>query len=292
LEMQVEFFKNRPRTQMVYANYDLIDDQGRPLLGSDYCPGYQIPYGSNHIYLPQDPSELCVIRNNYIGPCFMYRSWVGRLIGDYDRYTFTMEDYDYWMIINDLFKTEHLGKTDILYANRVHGDSLTGRKVELKIVENTDRLMEFEKLRREFYRQKFKIYLIGNHDRLGEMRRPYEENGNSVSQFHIPCGNLDMEKGKAVGIWIYSGLERGFMARVREANPHAFFVMVHLIPEEIPEEDLQGKFDAIISLSAKGLEHFQDRRWFFSEKIQDALYPILCRANVNLFRKEKRFQIL
>jgi glycosyltransferase involved in cell wall biosynthesis len=292
LETQVEFFKNRPRTQMVYANYDLIDDQGRPLLGSDYCPGYQIPFGSNHIHLPQDPSELCVIRNNYIGPCFMYRSWVGRLIGEYDRFTFTMEDYDYWMIINDLFKTEHLGKADILYANRVHADSLTGRKKELRIVENTDRLMEFENLRQEFYRQKFKIYLIGNHDRLGEIKGLYGVSGHSVTQFRIPCENIEMEKGKAVGIWIYSSLERGLMARIREANPHAFFVMVQLVPEDIPDGDIEGKLDMVVSLVAKGLEHFQDRRWFFAEKFQNALYPILCKANVDLFRRTNRFQIL
>ena len=47
---------------------------------------------------------------------------------------FTVEDYDYWMIINDLFRIEHLGKEDILYFNRVHGNSLTGRKKELKLL--------------------------------------------------------------------------------------------------------------------------------------------------------------
>jgi hypothetical protein len=114
----------------------------------------------------------------------MYRSWVGRLIGDYDATTFTMEDYDYWMTINAFFRVEHLGINDSLYFNRVHEDSLTGRKKELKIVEKTDHLMEFERARREFYRKKFNIYLVGNDERLGLVKGPLEANRNCESIFY------------------------------------------------------------------------------------------------------------
>ncbi|MGQ9777570.1 MAG: glycosyltransferase, partial [Thermodesulfobacteriota bacterium] len=75
LELQVKFLKDNPDVQMVYSNYAIIDEEGNPLFGSDYCSGYQTPPGSNHIVLPKDPSDLNIIRNNYIGPCFLYRSW-------------------------------------------------------------------------------------------------------------------------------------------------------------------------------------------------------------------------
>jgi hypothetical protein len=221
----------------------------------------------------------------------MYRGWVGRLVGDYDPSMFTLEDYDYWMIINDLLKIEHLGKEDILYLNRVHKNSLTGRKEDLKIVENTDELMKFEKKRREFYRKKFNIYLVGNHDRLVEIKRIYQANGNTVRQFGIPCNDIRMEQGKAVSIWIYSAIERGFMARIMRDNPDAFFVSIVSDPDpvgSIEEKFLEG-FHMIVSLSGKKLENPQDRRWFYGEKTPPILYPILCKANIELFRKKESF---
>ena len=289
MEVQVEFLMNHPRVQMVYSNYDIIDDPGNPLMNSDYCSGYQKPFGSNHIHLPRNLSELNVVRNNYIGPCFMYRGWVGRLVGDYDPSMFTFEDYDYWMIINDLFRIEHLGKEDILYFNRVHGNSLTGRKEELRIVENTDKLMEFERMRREFYRKKFNIYLVGNHDRLGEVKRLYQTSGHNVTQFGIPCDDIKMEQGKVVSIWIYSAIERGFMARIMRDNPDAFFVSIVSDPMDSIEEKSQDGFHMIVSVSGKELENPQDLRWFYGEEIPPILYPILCKANIELFRKRASF---
>jgi glycosyltransferase involved in cell wall biosynthesis len=289
LEAQVEFLMNNPKVQMVYSNYDIIDDQGNPLLNSDYCSGYQKPFGSNHIHLPRNLSELNVVRNNYIGPCFMYRAWVGRLLGDYDPSMFTFEDYDYWMIINDLFRIEHLGKEDILYFNRVHGNSLTGRKEELRIVENTDKLMEFERMRREFYRKKFNIYLVGNHDHLGEVKRLYQTSSQNVTQFGIPCDDIKMERGKAVSIWIYSAIERGFMARIMRDNPDAFFVMIVLDHTDSIEEKTQDGFHMIVSVSGKELENPQDLRCFYGGEIPPILYPILCKANIELFRKRASF---
>jgi glycosyltransferase involved in cell wall biosynthesis len=289
MEVQVEFLMNNPKVQMVYSNYDVIDDQGNPLMNSDYCSGYQKPFGSNHIHLPRNLSELNVVRNNYIGPCFMYKGWVGRLVGDYDPFMFTFEDYDYWMIINDLFRIEHLGKEDILYFNRVHMNSLTGRKEELRIVENTDKLMEFEKMRREFFLKKFNIYLVGNHDHLGEVKRLYQTSGHNVTQFGIPCDDIKMEQGKVVSIWIYSAIERGFMARIMRENPDAFFVSIVSDPMGSIEKTFLDGFHMIVSISGKELENSQDLRWFYGEEIPPILYPILCKANIELFRKRASF---
>ena len=289
LEAQVEFLMNNPKVQMVYSNYDIIDDQGNPLLNSDYCSGYQKPFGENHIHLPRNLSELNVVRNNYIGPCFMYRAWVGRLLGDYDPSMFTFEDYDYWMIINDLFRIEHLGKGDILYFNRVHKNSLTGKKEELRIVENTDKLMEFERMRRQFYREKFNICLVGNDDRLVEMKRLYQANGQTVKQSWIPCEDIKIGQRKAVSIWIYSAIERGFMARIMKENPGAFFAVIFLDHTDSIEQKFMKRFHMIVSVSGKESGDHQDRRWFYAENISSILYPILCKANIELFRKKASF---
>jgi glycosyltransferase involved in cell wall biosynthesis len=289
LEAQVEFLIKHPDAQMVYSNYDIINDDGEPLLNSEYCPGYQKPFGSNHIHLPRDISELNVVRNNYIGPCFMYRHWVGRLIGDYDASMFTMEDYDYWMTINAFFQIEHLGKDDSLYFNRVHQDSLTGRKGELKIVEKTDRLMEFERVRREFYRKKFNVYLIGNDDRLNEIKGFLEANENIVRQFHIPCSETQMQNEKALGIWIYSAIEKGFITRVIRENPHAFFVGIQLDPEISLDEELLGNFGMNVAISKKTPGDSRFGLWFYGDVLHSTLYPILCKANIELFRRQVSF---
>ena len=289
LEAQVEFLLAHPDVQMVYANYDLIGEDGNPLLNSDYCSGYQRPPGSNHIHLPRDLSELNVIRNNYIGPCFMYRAWVGRLVGHYDAAQFTTEDYDYWMAINAFFRIEHLGKDESFYFNRVHADSLTGRKRELKIVEMTDRLMEFEKMRRAFYREKFKVYLIGNNERLKGIKEVFEANGNRVGEFRIPSGETLMEKGKALGIWIASPVEKGFVSRVMRENPHAFFAVIEASAKEPLDQELMKSFGMKVSISRKIDDYLSEDSGFYAEEMSSALYPILCKANIELFRRKESF---
>jgi len=289
LELQVKFLKDHPEVQMVYSNYAIIDEEGNPLFGSDYCPGYQTPPGSNHISLPKDPSHLNIIRNNYIGPCFMYRSWVGRLLGDYDPNMFTIEDYDYWMNINSFFKIKHLGIEDVLYFNRVHKKSLTGRKEELEIVEKTERLMDFEKRRRNFFLKKFDIYLIGNNESLQPIKRYYEKNGNKVKQITIPPAQTQFVGEKTLILWIYSYLEKGLILRIIKENPSAFFVMFIFEDYSEKEESFQNQFNMVVSCKNRDHPFFKEKNCFFSEKIVYSLYPIICKANIELFKKKEKF---
>ncbi|MGQ9778140.1 MAG: hypothetical protein ACUVQ9_13175, partial [Thermodesulfobacteriota bacterium] len=232
---------------------------------------------------------LNIIRNNYIGPCFLYRSWVGRLLGDYNPDMFTVEDYDYWMNINSFFKIMHLGREDALYLNRVHKKSLTGRKEELEIVEKTERLMNFEKKRRNYFIKKFDIYLIGNNESLHPIKRYYEKNGNRVRQITIPPAQTQFLGEKTLILWIYSYLERGLILRIIEENPSAFFVM--LILEDYPEkeETFQNRFNMVVSCKNKDHPLLKEKNCFFTEKIINSLYPIICKANIELFKKKERF---
>ena len=137
---------------MVYADYVAIDDRGEPLADPTFRPHNRRPASSPEIHLPRDPREINVVCDNFIGPCFLYRNIVGRLIGDYDP-GLGIEDYDYWMRVNHAFRIEHLGTDETLYRYRVHDRSLSGRAAELKIAERVAALMRTERSRNRFVSQ-------------------------------------------------------------------------------------------------------------------------------------------
>jgi glycosyltransferase involved in cell wall biosynthesis len=139
-----------PKWDMIYANVDIIDEDGSPLRSSDWYLHYQQPPGSEHIYLPEDPSELGVWPNNYVGAAFMYRNRAAWLLGDYSPHRFTTEDYDYWMRVNDLLTLRHSDFREPVYDYRFHSKSLTARDKELGITTSRERLMVFEDFRRDF----------------------------------------------------------------------------------------------------------------------------------------------
>lgn len=153
----VGFLRDKPDVTMVYADYELIDERGEPLVGGEF-----------RVMDRTDKSNLSVVRvnrsthdlnryeDNFIGACFMYRGQIGRLLGDYNP-ELGLEDYDYWMRINRLFAIEHLGSDDILYRYRVHDNTLSARARELKIQERAKVLMGYERERTEWGKAPFQI---------------------------------------------------------------------------------------------------------------------------------------
>ena len=147
LERLVAFLEERPEVAMVYADYELIDERGELLEGGEF-----------RVMDRTDKSNLAVVRvhrsthdlnryeDNFIGACFLYRGQVGRLLGDYNP-ELGLEDYDYWLRINRLFRVEHLGSDEVLYQYRVHQNTLSARARELKIAERAKALMAYERER-------------------------------------------------------------------------------------------------------------------------------------------------
>ena len=129
-----------------------------------FRPQNRRPANSPEIHLPRDPREINVVRDNFIGPCFLYRSIVGRLVGDYDP-GLGIEDYDYWMRVNHAFRIEHLGTDETLYRYRVHDRSLSGRAVELKIAERAAALMKTERARSRSHREPWTVLVDDRTDR-------------------------------------------------------------------------------------------------------------------------------
>jgi glycosyltransferase involved in cell wall biosynthesis/2-polyprenyl-3-methyl-5-hydroxy-6-metoxy-1,4-benzoquinol methylase/predicted nucleic acid-binding Zn-ribbon protein len=177
LEEQVKFLQKNPDVDMVYCDYEAIDDRGKPLVNSDFRVHNQKPKGSSFIHLPRSTEQLNLEKDNFIGGCFMYRGGVGKIIGEYDRFAFGCEDYDYWMRINSLFTIKHLGKDDILYRYRIHDDTLNARAKEFGIFEKVEKLMQYDKERRKFYEDKFDIFCVGSiFNRLEDFYRASENN--------------------------------------------------------------------------------------------------------------------
>jgi GT2 family glycosyltransferase len=151
LERMVSCLQRHPDWDMVYANQDIIGEDGNILVDSDWFSGYQEPSGSGHVFLPTDPSELNMWPNNYVGGAFLYRDRVDHLIGEYSTRRFGTEDYDYWMRVNGLLNLRHADFKQPVYDYRFHDDSLTSRDDELGITRNRVKLMTFEDFRRDFY---------------------------------------------------------------------------------------------------------------------------------------------
>jgi O-antigen biosynthesis protein len=156
LDRMVQFLKHHPDVALVYADYLAIDDKGNPLTDPSFRPQNRRSPRSPEIHLPLDPGPLNETPDNFLGACFLYRGYVGRVLGDYWP-ALGVEDYDYWMRMNRLFKIAHLDTDEILYRYRVHDNTLNARASELGIYERLNALLERERQRGEFSKEKWTI---------------------------------------------------------------------------------------------------------------------------------------
>ena len=150
LELLVGKLRAEPELGMTYADYYAIDDRGNLLQDRSWRAHNRPNPESGEIRLPRTTELLNVVQDNFIGPCFMYRGWIGRCMGGYDS-QLGVEDYDYWMRINAFFPIRHLGDDRLLYRYRVHENTLSAKAHEHKILEKAQRLMAYEKERAVFY---------------------------------------------------------------------------------------------------------------------------------------------
>jgi len=150
LEKMVSCLSKHPSWDMIYANMDIIGEDGLPLKNSSWYSGYHNPFNSEHVHLPTNTAELNTWPNNFIGGAFLYRSYVNNLLAGYNTNQYTREDYDYWMQINSLFTIKHVNFNTPVYDYRFHSESLTHHDEELKITSDRKFLMIFDNFRRDF----------------------------------------------------------------------------------------------------------------------------------------------
>ena len=150
LARMIAELERHPEWDAAWANEHIIGEDGELLRGASWYVGYQQPPGSGHVHFPVDPSELNTWANNYVGAAFLYRDRVATLLGDYSRFRFGTEDYDYWMRLNALLTLRHADFTDPVYEYRFCSGSLTDRDEEIGITRNRGFLMVFDDFRRDF----------------------------------------------------------------------------------------------------------------------------------------------
>lgn len=157
LARQVAFLRARPEVAMVYADYELIDAHGERLVGGEFrVMDRRDPANPSVVRVNRSTHDLNRYEDNFIGACFLYRGAVGRLLGDYNP-ELGLEDYDYWMRVNRLFRIEHLGSDEVLYQYRVHDNTLSARARELRITERARLLMGYERQRAAWFRAPFGV---------------------------------------------------------------------------------------------------------------------------------------
>jgi glycosyltransferase involved in cell wall biosynthesis len=206
LELMVGRLERAPEIGMVYADYWVIDEEGNPLADPDWRAHDRPDPRSNRIRLPRTTERLNAVPDNFIGPCFLYRGWIGRILGAYDGQQ-GVEDYDYWMRINGLFTIAHLGIDEPLYWYRVHDNTLSARSEQERIPRKIGRLMEVEQDRAQWNRLPLVVHL----DReLGDARA-VRSIGADVREFHDLEG-LRLPPG-GPNVVVTSGRRAGSLAR-------------------------------------------------------------------------------
>ncbi|MCM1466819.1 MAG: glycosyltransferase [Alistipes sp.] len=160
LEKFVENLKKFEHTAMIYGNIRLIDEDGNPK--TDFGWYADDPENLENVILPKCILELNTFANNFIGAAFMYRAIAANVVEDYSQYKYGIEDYDYWMKINELFTVRHTSFSDIEYSYRMHSKSLTSKDKELKISENRYKQMLLDAFRRDYYLKQ--VYWIVDSD--------------------------------------------------------------------------------------------------------------------------------
>ena len=157
-----ELMRNRDY-DMVFGNMRLIDEKGDVLRGYGW---YEIPPLSGNVILPDSTSSLNTYANNTIGAAFMYRAGAEKVLGGYNENFYTLEDYDYFMRMNYVFKIKHILYKRPIYEYRFHKDSLTAHDEELGITSSRPALMSFDKERCVGFLKPIYYFADGNDNTL------------------------------------------------------------------------------------------------------------------------------
>jgi len=150
LARMVAKLRAEPGTGMTYADFVAIDERGNPLADRAWRGHDRPDPASGIVHLPRSTGRLNLLPDNFIGPCFLYRGWIGRALRGYDMPQ-GVEDYDYWMRMNALFAVRHMGTDEPMYWYRVHADALSSRDNAARIQRRVEELMRKEGERAAYF---------------------------------------------------------------------------------------------------------------------------------------------
>lgn len=165
LEKFVENMKKYNHTGMLYGNLKLIDENGAPKTD---CGWYAFDKEHpEYALLQKNTMELNTYPNNYVGAAFMYRAVVANVAEDYSAFRHGIEDYDYWMKVNELFTLRHTSFDEPEYSYRLHAGALTAKDKQLKHTENGYKKILLDDFRRD-YLLKQQMWIVETDDKQDE----------------------------------------------------------------------------------------------------------------------------
>jgi glycosyltransferase involved in cell wall biosynthesis len=124
VECLVNYLQAHTNVALVYADFELIDDEGCFIEDAAAVMMRGQPH-TPIVRTKHEPERLNIGCECVIGPCFMYRSFLRLLIGNYNPNLTGSEDYDYWIRIHNFFKVNHLDDDQPLYRYRLHSQRIS-----------------------------------------------------------------------------------------------------------------------------------------------------------------------
>lgn len=236
-------------TGMIYGNLRLIDEKGDPKTDFEWHRKDGQP--PEHVMLPKCCLELNTYADNYIGAAFMYRAAAAHVVEDYSAYKFGIEDYDYWMKVNELFVLRHTSFEQPLYSYRLHAKSLTSRDKELKITENRFKQMLWDEFRRNYFQKDMAwIVLCGDKELLQyqELLDAIEKHGQRLLDLEQAAKQTRNRYERFICVGFAGAFEKEWYDQIPAG---AFKVLVTDTPEHTQEF---GKWDANVCRSNPGPE--------------------------------------
>lgn len=145
IEVLLEFLLLHPELEMTYGNYYLVDEKNST---GDRLRGFLRP-----IELPETTENLNS-DSNFIGPCFLMSRFASKVLGSHLNLP-GVEDYDYWMRMNNLFGIRRIKKRDFLL--KFYPKTSIPFDDQMKVIKNLQILMKHEE-NRGLYMQTAEIY--------------------------------------------------------------------------------------------------------------------------------------
>lgn len=177
VEALINDLKDNPKTDFVFPNVRLIDENGE-IISSNRWYAHNLKH-PEYVMLPKNMLEFCVVKNNYIAPIAMYKSIVVKTLSPFSKNRFTVEDYDYWMRVNDLFMINHTTFDEPIFDYRRHSGSLTSHAKDLNISYNTDLLMQYEDFRQDYYLMPL-VWVIDDKDKCPLLVKEIEKRNHMI----------------------------------------------------------------------------------------------------------------
>ena len=253
IEKLADYLKRNPKVAMCYANLRAIDSEGQPITSNAW---YSRGEHTGNVYLPNATLRLNTYAENTVAAAFMYRRAVPLLLGGYEPALYMVEDYDYWMRINDTFLLTHTDFDDIIYDYRFHEKSLTANAKELRINEIREKLMLTEDYRQDWLLRPM-CWVLNSHadaekwkqiaNEAGHLSQIEEEAdalcwpelGTGVVQVTVKDGNGPVQQVKpitqdAIRVLVCKGDIQEY-----PTADFDFFVQINDRPEDVPEGWIQ-----------------------------------------------------